>query len=106
MEKKHSGFGIAASVISVLGGIALLLLLAIAGVMEVNTPGGIDEESPLAIIVGLFLFATIFTQLIAAALAIAGIAQQQRQKTFAVLGLVFSLGALLFSGGVLLGLLS
>jgi hypothetical protein len=107
MEKKHSGLGITSLVISVLAGVALFVLLVIAGVMETTTPGGIDEESAQAVVIGLFLFLTMFIQLIAVGFGIAGIVQQQRLKLFGILGLVFSLLALLFSAGMLLlGLVS
>lgn len=102
MEMKHSGLGIASLVISILAGLAMFVLLAIAGVMETSTPGGIVEESPTAVVIGLFFFALIFAQVIAAAFGIAGLMQKQRHKVMGILGLVFAALAILFSLAILL----
>lgn len=102
MEMKHSGLGIASLAISILAGLAMFVLLAIAGVMETSTPGGIVEESAAAVVIGLFFFALIFAQVIAAALGIAGLMQKQRQKVMAILGLVFATLAIIFSVAILL----
>ena len=57
MEREgQSKLGIAALIISIFTAIGLFILFLIAGVMESNTYGGIDEESAGAIIVGLFIF--------------------------------------------------
>src|SRR3546814_19935109 len=50
-----SVFGIASFVIAVVGGLALFVLFAIAGYLEVTTPGGVDEKSAVAIFLGLGL---------------------------------------------------
>jgi len=93
-EQKHSGLGIASFIISILSGIAIVLVVIAAGVMETTTPGGIDEESAGAIVVGLLLFAFMGTALMALGLGIAGLVQRGRKKIFAVLGTVFSATAL------------
>ncbi|MCG9740068.1 hypothetical protein L1D32_18060 [Shewanella insulae] len=89
-ESKHSGLGIAGFVLSILSTLLIFGLLIIAGVLEATTPGGIDETSPEAIIVGLLLFAFIGLTLVALGLGVAGLFQKQRKKIFAILGTIFS----------------
>ena len=44
-ELKHSGLGIAATVIGGASTVLIFMLFMVAGVMELSTPGGGDEES-------------------------------------------------------------
>lgn len=89
-ELKHSGLGVASFITSLVSGVLIFLLIALAGVMEATTPGGINEESASAILVGLFLFAFLFVALVALGLGIGGLLQKDRKKVFAVLGTLFS----------------
>ncbi|GIU20614.1 hypothetical protein TUM4644_10420 [Shewanella colwelliana] len=91
IEAKHSGLGIASFVLSIVSLVLTFGLLIVAGVLEATTPGGMNEESIEAIVVGLLLFAFIGTALIATGLGIAGLCQKQRKKIFAILGTIFSL---------------
>lgn len=91
MEKqKHSGLGIASFIVSIVSGILTFLLVVVAGVIEASTPGGIDEESAGAIVLGLLLFAFLGMLLVGLGLGIAGLFQKERKKIFAILGTVFS----------------
>lgn len=90
MEKKHSGLGISSFIISIVIGVLMFLLFVVAGVMETSTPGGIDEESAGAVVVGLFLLAFLLLDVLALGLGIAGLVQKDRKKIFPVLGVVFS----------------
>lgn len=90
VEKTHSGLGISSFILSISTGILIFFLIIVAGVMESTTPGGMDEESVGAVLVGLFLFAFIFLDLLALGLGIAGLVQKDRKKVFAVLGVIFS----------------
>jgi hypothetical protein len=89
-EQKHSGLGIASFITSIVSGIIIFLLIVIAGVMETSTPGGMDEESAGAMMVGLFLFAFLGAALVALGLGIGGLIQKERKKIFAMLGAVFA----------------
>lgn len=89
-DRKHSGLGIASFVTGIISGICLFLLIVIAGVMEASTPGGIDEDSAGAVMVGLFLFAFMGAALVALGLGIGGLLQKERKKIFAILGTIFS----------------
>jgi len=101
MEKqKHSGLGIASFILSIASAVLIFLLIAIAGIMEASSPTGMDEESAAAVMVGLFLFIFLGATLVALGLGIGGLFQKERQKIFAILGVVFSVVTLL--GTVLL----
>jgi mannose/fructose/N-acetylgalactosamine-specific phosphotransferase system component IID len=87
---KHSGLGIASFIISLAMGICVFFLLVIAGIMEVSTPGGMDEESPAAVIIGLFIIAALIVTLIGIGFGIAGLIQKNRNKNFSILGVIFN----------------
>lgn len=95
-ERKHSGLGIAAFVMSIVVMVLMFIVFLIAGIWESTTPGGIDEESAGAVALGLGIFALIFIDLVAGGLAIAGLCQA-RKKLFSVLGLVFSLSTIVIT---------
>jgi hypothetical protein len=96
---RHSGFGIASFLIAVGAGLLEFALVAAAAVLEASTPGGIDEDSPVAILLGLGIFGGLCIALVGIGLGVAGLCQQNRSKVFAVLGVVFGSAVLL---GVLL----
>lgn len=89
-EQKHSGLGIASFIISMVAGLLVFIVIAIAGVMEASTPGGMDETSAGAVMVGLFLFLFLGLALVALGLGIAGLLHKQRKKVFSILGTIFS----------------
>ena len=91
MEKKHSGLGISSFIIGIATAILIFAEIVIAGMMEASTVGGIDEESPQAVILGLALFATMGMCLVGAGLGIAALFQKNRKKVFAILGIIFSI---------------
>ena len=89
-DKKHSGLGIASFVISLLSMGLLVVTIAIAGYMEVTTPGGVDEESTAMIAVGLVIILGAGGCILALILGIAGLLQKNRKIIFAIIGLVLS----------------
>ena len=89
-QQKHSRLGIASFITSIVSGILIFLIIVIAGVMEASTPGGIDEKSLGAMMVGLFLFAFMGADLVALGLGIGGLFQKEKKKIYAILGTVFS----------------
>lgn len=92
----HSGMGIASFVISLIAGAGLLILVGIAGVAD-SRPGGLDEESLMAGMLGLLMLLAALAQMVALGLGIAGLVQTGRSKLFGVLGTVFASTALLGS---------
>jgi hypothetical protein len=95
MEQKHSGLGIASFITSFVASISLVLLVVIAGALEVSAPGWIDEESVAAMVLGLFIFALLVVDIVALGLGIAGLIQKKRKKLFAILGTVFAAATIL-----------
>ena len=87
--RPHSGLGIASFIISLAAGAALVILLGVASVVE-SRPGGMDEESAGAIVLGLILALTALAQVLALGLGIAALVQTGRSKLFGVLGTVFA----------------
>lgn len=95
MHTPHSGMGIAAFITAVCGAVLMLGLVVIAGIIETTTPGGMEETSISAILVGLGLMLTALMQLVAFGLGVAGALQADRRRVFAVLGLVLSISSML-----------
>ena len=100
-ELKQSGVGIASFVLSLLSGICLFALFAVAGYMESQSPGGMNEEDPTTMLLGLALIAAGMGQFLAFILGAVGLFQPNRKKIFAVLGTIFSLLAVLAFGGLM-----
>ena len=65
-------------------------MVAIAGLMEASNPGGMDETSPEAMIVGLCLFAGVGLALMGGTLGLIALVQPNRKKVFGILGLIFN----------------
>lgn len=94
-DRKHSGVGIAAFILSTISGMLMFLLVAVAGFMEVSTPGGMDEESVGALLIGLGVIGLIGLSTVSLGLGISGLIQKNRKKLFAVIGTVFSITSIL-----------
>lgn len=90
MEQKHSGIGIASFIISIVAGILIFIVLGIAGSIEASTPGGMDENSTEAVMIGLAIIGLLFLNVLSVGLGIGGLLQKERKKIFAILGTVFS----------------
>ena len=102
MERQgQSKLGIASLLISIFTAIGLFIVFLIAGVMESNTYGGIDEESAGAIILGLFLFGFGFLDLLAIGLGIAGIFQKTRERITAIIGTIVSSASLIITVSII-----
>ena len=93
----HSGMGIASFIISLVAGLGLLVTFGVAGVADSTQPGGLDEASVMAGVLGLLMVLFALAQLIALGLGIAGLVQVGHNKIFGVLGTVFASTALLGS---------
>ncbi len=101
MQIRHSGLGIASFILSLGGGIVLFLLVVLAGYAEINTPGGLDEGAPMAVLLGLGIIGAGLLEMVALALGVAGIVQHGRRRVLAILGVVFACGALLGTAGLM-----
>jgi hypothetical protein len=74
-------------------------MIVVAGVMEATTPGGVDEQSPQVMLLGLVILAGMLAALVGAVLAIIGLTERNRYKAFPMVGL-------LFNGLILLGVIA
>jgi len=102
-EMKHSGLGIASFIMALGMGVLEFVLFIAAGIMETRTPGGIDENSPAAIVLGLALIGGLLLDMLAVGLGIAGLLQPRRKKVFAILGVI--IGTMILLGVIgLIGL--
>ena len=90
VSMKHSGIGIASFSMSVGILIVTFVLVVVAGVMEASTPGGINEESPAAIMLGLSIIGMVLLNIVAFGLGIGTMFQKDRKKLFGILGMSFS----------------
>jgi len=88
--RKHSWLGICSFLFSLAGGCVMMLIFGVAAFIEASTPGGIDEESASAVLMGLLMFAVLALHLVGIGLAIGGLTQQERKKVLSVLGLIFN----------------
>lgn len=104
---KQSGLGIASFALAILVGTAEFILLIVAGVLEEQTPGGIDEDGPATLVLGVLFLGGMAMSLVGCTLAIAGLIQGGRSKIFPVLGLVFN-GMIILGviGIIIIGFLS
>jgi hypothetical protein len=105
-EKRHSRVGVVSFALAAFAGLLVFALVAVAGYLEATTPGGMDENDPVVMTCGVVVLGAGALQLVALALGIASLAETNRKKVFAVLGVVFS-GLTLFGtvALVVLGLL-
>jgi hypothetical protein len=86
-EMKHSRFGIAAFILGLLIAFGEFALIIVAGIMEITTPGGVDEQSLQVMLLGLVMLAGMLGALVGAVLAIIGLTERNRYKAYPVLGL-------------------
>jgi hypothetical protein len=59
--------------------------------MDATTPGGIDEEAPEVMVVGLVMIAVVGMSVLGIGLGLAGVLHVGRLRTFGILGLVFNM---------------
>ncbi|MDB5347622.1 MAG: hypothetical protein JWP89_5999 [Schlesneria sp.] len=104
MSYPHSGPGIASFIASLFAGAAILALVVVAGVMG-SQPGGMDEESPQAIILGLGLIASAGLLVLSFVLGVTGMLQPKRNKLFAIMeATIAALVVVGFCGLIVLGM--
>ncbi len=102
---KHSGLGIASLILAIVSGLSIFAVLILAGVLQASTPGIMDEESPVVMMIGFAVIGSAGLGLIGLGLGIAGLLQSNRQKVAPVLGLILNgLVVLGFCGIMAVGL--
>ncbi len=88
-ERKGSGVGMASFIIAIIVGIGEFIMVVIAGMMA-SAPGGMNEEAPATVALGLLLLAGLALALVGAVLGLVSIMQRDRKKIFGILGLIFN----------------
>ncbi len=99
----HSRVGISALVLAVVVAMAVAILLAAATLVGTRSPGGMDADSPLAILVGLALIGSILLELLALALGAVTLCLPGQRRLFPLLAVVLATAG--FTGLVALVLL-
>ncbi|HET6879005.1 MAG TPA: hypothetical protein VFI31_02550 [Pirellulales bacterium] len=97
---RHSGLGITSFVMAILIGVFEFVMVLVAGLVEVSTPGGMDENSPTAMVIGFGVCGGMLLSAVAVVLGIVSLFQAQRKKLFGILGIALSCA--LFLGVILL----
>lgn len=93
---KHSGLGIAATIIAIVAGLGLLGVFVYAGYIGMNEPGGeLSETDPRAMMIGLGMLAAMAFLVLGAILGIAGLFVGTRKRVFAWIGVVLNVLPLL-----------
>ncbi len=85
---KHSVLGVASFCVSLLTAATIFAGIVIATFMEMSTPDGIDETSPVAIVVGLVIIGGIFVSILSMVLGFVSCFQRDRIKVFGILGAI------------------
>ena len=87
MERNgQSAIGIASLAVAAVSIVATFAVFIVAGVIETNTPGGMNEDSTGALIVGLGIFGCIGLDILSIGLGIGGIFQKTKERLCAVIG--------------------
>ena len=105
-DLKHSGYGIASFVISLVSGMTVFALFFFSVVLGFINKGGPEQGSPITGVMGCVLILAGLGFLIGLALGISGAAERRRKKIFTVLGIVFNaLGISAVAGLIAIGML-
>ena len=91
---KHSGLGVASLVMSSAGALGLVMVFAIAAVLESASPSGMDEDGAPAMLVGCSMFLLAGLGLLAIGIAIGDLVRAKSAKMLPILALVISGGAI------------
>ncbi len=92
--KKESKFGLFSLITSVVSSLLMFFLFVIGGIIELSTQGGVDEDSFVAMFIGLLIFLFIFLLVIGGVLGLIGIVQKEKNILFSGLGICISLATL------------
>ena len=90
----HSGLGIASFALSILSGVVIFALVVTAAGVEASTPGGMDEDSALAVVLGLLMIGSVLLDFVALGLGIASLFQTTRKKIFGIFGIAITLATI------------
>jgi hypothetical protein len=90
---KHSGFGIASFIVSIVQAFITMIVVLSAGLVGRMHPS--NDKQLFFMIIGLLVFAGLFVNLVGVGLGIGGIFQHNRKKVFSILGIIFNFAVIL-----------
>ena len=93
-EKRISRLGVASFVISLVGLVSLVAIFGYAGYKEINTPGGIDEDSSEAALIGLVAILCMILVIVGFIMGLVSLFQKDERRAFGIVGTVLSLLAI------------
>jgi hypothetical protein len=88
--KSQSGIGITSLLISVVVGALLVVLIVVATLIAVGQNGQVNDQDPLAVVVGLGILFGLGGALVGLVLGVVGSLQSDRKILCAVLGAIFN----------------
>ena len=98
---RHSGLGIASFIIGAIAVVLILLMILVAAAMAGKRPSRNAEET-MEFMAGLFVCTGLVASLVGLGLGLAGVLQADRNRVFAVIGLVLNGLLLLGAAGLIL----
>ncbi len=101
-NKKHSILGIISTLLALITGSIMLSLFIFSAYLDATTPGGVDEDSPAAILAGLGIFLTLAFIFLGTLFGFVGLFQNDKKKLFPAIGSFLNLFLLLGVIGVLI----
>ncbi len=85
-EKGISILGIVSIIIALITGLIFFVVIGGGVYLEMSTPGGIQDDSPILGVIGLAAIFIIVSHAIGAGLGFAGLFQKSKKKLFAAIG--------------------
>ncbi|MBA4029955.1 MAG: hypothetical protein C0478_03535 [Planctomyces sp.] len=86
MSNRHSIFGVISFLMGLGCGAVILACVGYSTYLEMTTPGGIDEEAPEVILIGLAMLGFMGLSILGGAIGLVGLFESERNKLFAILG--------------------
>lgn len=97
----QSRIGVVSLVLAIVSSLASFLIVLIAGVWETSAPGGVDENSLAAGLLGLILLGSLGGNLVSVALGIVGIVQKSRNRICAFIGTSIAAASFLITASII-----
>ena len=92
---KHSGLGIASTILAVVAGLALVGVFVYAGMLGMDQGGQLSETDPRVMMIGFLAIGAMGLLVLGAILGVAGLFVGARKRVFAWVGLVLNVLPLL-----------
>jgi hypothetical protein len=100
-DEPHSGLGAASLVLAIIAGLGMLIIFAVAGVIAAGDAGGLDEESPEAMVLGALVIGACALALLGLGLGVGALLQKDRNKLFGIIGVIANALVLVGTGALI-----